>query len=384
MKRFCLQVFFFIFLISACSPEKSARQTGAEKTAAEPLKSYFNRNSGLAENHVLCLFSDPDGTLWIGTTNGIYTLKDGVIAPLDGGYNERLTSARINCIGSNGGSTLYIGTDEELVIWDNRMEFKIRQTGRVNCVHWSSSRGMLYAGTDFGIVTFQHGQWGSIDKENSSLSIADRDDNLGQNLLRILSIAEDKDGTLWFGTGDGLVKFSGDIRVFYGKHKRPSADGSISVMPGNSSLGGNIVNRVLIDGERKIIASSGGVNVFTHENSTWNTYTAKHRELESRGGEWVDIEVEGNSLLAGNWVNDIAVWKGWTCIATTGGLSFYNEGSNRWISYKKDQGIVSERLTRLVVHQGKVFAGSEYGLYAIDLSGLPGPPEPAAVEGKGQ
>ena len=109
-------------------------------------------------------------------------------------------------------------------------------------------------------------------------------------------ITKDKEGSLWFGTNDGLNKYYGyNFKVF-----RPSK--SI-----NSSISGRIIQKVVSDlyGNLWIASLDGGLN---HYNSKYETFTNFNDKLSQYGKYVNDVKISDDGIL---WVQ----FKQKTCYA---------------------------------------------------------------------
>ena len=83
-------------------------------------------------------------------------------------------------------------------------------------------------------------------------------DGLSQNL--VLSIAQDKDGFMWFGTKDGLNKYDGyRFTVFQNQPNNPS------------SISSNYISTLFTDSNGKlwIGAENGVVNIYNNETQSF-------------------------------------------------------------------------------------------------------------------
>ena len=81
---------------------------------AQKWANYTTKNSDLTGNNILAINVDNRGNLWIGTTQGLNSFKNGTWTDYSD-FNEKLKDQFVNCLVSEG-NTLWIGTDDYGVI----------------------------------------------------------------------------------------------------------------------------------------------------------------------------------------------------------------------------------------------------------------------------
>jgi PAS domain S-box-containing protein len=126
---------------------------------------YATSNSRLSSNHVYAVFEDRQGTLWIGTGNGLHQFR-------------------------NGAFTVYRTTDG---LAHDDVRFIMQ-----------ADDGALWIGTVGGLSRFADGRFTSFTTKNG----------LSDNFVR--AVHQDRDGILWIGTyGGGLNRLKGDQFTHY-------------------------------------------------------------------------------------------------------------------------------------------------------------------------
>ena len=145
-----LRITALLFIVSAC-----AAQT-------EPyVVRQWNIEDGLPQSTVRCITQTPDGYLWVGTWQGL--------ARFDGLRMTVFTSANTPALYTSNIMSLY-----------------------------SNRRGQLWIGTDAGgLVRYVDGAFQRFDSTD------------GISASRILSIAEDGAGRMWFATEIGIFSYAG-------------------------------------------------------------------------------------------------------------------------------------------------------------------------------
>jgi len=362
-------IFIALMLVSIYGCGEPAKKIQISKP--QPLlKIYLKRNSVLEDNNIISMYNENDSTLWIATKSAIYKKESGNIQKAPESLSDKISGEKLTCISGDNKGTIFIGTDTNIYIWINKRNLISHMTGRVNTIFWDKKRNTLMVGTNNGLLKFNNSKWEHLDAYNSVFSIYKKDKNLGQDFLKVRSIVTD-DSLIWIGTGDGLIMMDGKkSRTFYAAHKRPGPDNHLTLIPGNSELAGNKVNSIVIFDNKKWIGTGSGISAFSSIDNFWELYTSDHLELSDINGKWVDKKVKGNSPLIGNWINDMLIIDNKLYIATTKGLSIFNITSNKWKKLNKDNGMINQQLQCLAEFKGKLYAGSIYGLYEINLKVL--------------
>ena len=168
---------------------------------------YNSGNSALPDDSVMGLAVDKRGTLWIAT------FMDGLITYTDSrGFRRFRDAAKIGtertyCLNyDEGEDILYVGTHGNgIIVVDPSTE---TVTGAISegINHWVNSMTFDSSGTMW-IGTFD-GHW-CYNPESGQLFRADLNET-GLMNARTYSIAESNDGTIWMGTGEGLIRLDRD------------------------------------------------------------------------------------------------------------------------------------------------------------------------------
>ena len=128
---------------------------------AQQWTNYTTKNSELTGNNILAVAADNRGTLWVGTTQGLNSFRDGKWTDYSD-FNEKLKNQFVNCLVPEG-NTLWIGTD------------------------------------DYGVIEFNGNRWFEHSEETRRL-----------NMKYIRDIAVDHAGEKWIGvTLSGFVEYDG-------------------------------------------------------------------------------------------------------------------------------------------------------------------------------
>lgn len=165
----------------------------------------------LENNLVRCILKDNQNRLWIGTFGGgLGVYDDNFQCVKLFNVLSQFPSNTINAIYIDGQQRIWIGTGEGLVCFPSSRswDYKVyrREEGLSN-VHiravTEDSRGNIWVSTNKGISCLL--------KDKEIFYNYDHWDNVPMGNFMSGSVAEDKDGTLYFGSINGLCRFHPDM-----------------------------------------------------------------------------------------------------------------------------------------------------------------------------
>ncbi|WAC41314.1 sensor histidine kinase [Pedobacter sp. SL55] len=167
---------------------------------------------------IIALAYDATGTLWVGSMNGITTLKSK-----DGVYPSQTTRSPINDALKNKGilhlfadskENLWIGTStglyrynlnkKQLTSFNEANNSDSLQSDYINCVT-ENANGELLIGTNSGGLSI-------YDTKRNTFKTFTENDGLVNN--NVLGIIEDNSGNLWISTANGLSEFNPKTKRF--------------------------------------------------------------------------------------------------------------------------------------------------------------------------
>ncbi|MCI0412953.1 histidine kinase [bacterium] len=362
-----------------------------------------NRNNsfefvkGLDNTSVFSLKSQ-NGILWAGTLTGIYEIRGASLELLTSQNGMKIRPAWGLAPGKDG--TLWIGTQDGLVSWKNGVltPYPDPQLGKwmITSLHEDKHQN-IWVGT-YGGGLFRINEQGA---ENFTTS-----DGLLQDF--VISISEDREGSLWIGTGglnrlkDGpFVTFStleglsgklvtpvlqqpdGTIWIGTDKGLNRLKNGTIQTFTVSDGLPGNIVNSLWHDTKNRLwIGTLHGLAVL--ENNQFRSLTMKNGLVsnhvkalyeDTRGRIWI------GTVSGINWYDQDTIhtftddrhpWrasvscfledsKGQFWVGSNRGLTLLQE--NRTKTYTSREGLVDNMvLTILEDEKGALWIGTDQGL----------------------
>jgi ligand-binding sensor domain-containing protein/signal transduction histidine kinase len=321
----------------------------------------------LSDSHVQSVYEDRSGRLWVGTRDGGINVFDGATEHFTAYKNiakgaaapTSLPSNDVHCITENFDGTLWIGTSDGLCAFDREKQtFRIYKnfgtstgsplTNNIQAIVADSAAGVLWLGTQDGIVKFTPKTGTSmilrseLPYPNVRALLKSRvfggilwigTDGGGLNALNVktgvitaysdhssaheqpevynqtslYALCEDRTGKLWIGTyGDGLQVFdmqTKQFRRYKNEENRPSSLSNNFIFTIHEDLSGMIW----------IGTFGGGINQYnpalafftTFRRTTYNSQTSPtlsnnfvYSMLEDRQGElWVGTNNGLNKLL---------------------------------------------------------------------------------------
>lgn len=157
----------------------------------------YGRRDGLLSNHVRALARASDGSLWVGTRQGVFQLRDGVIQPLNAPgmpstlIHALLDSGRALWIGAQSGLYRYEGGKANHIPLGNAGE-----PIRVLALYLNPSNRALWASTDRGL-------WRLLNRKISHIGIEQ-----GLPIDAVFQMTQDNDGSAWIGSNRGVLRVS--------------------------------------------------------------------------------------------------------------------------------------------------------------------------------
>ena len=338
------------------------------------------------------------GILWAGTLTGIYEIRGTSIELLTSQNEMRIRPAWGLAAGKDG--TLWIGTQDGLVSWKNGIltPYPDSRLGKwmITSLHEDKHQN-IWVGT-YGGGLFRINENGA---ENFTTA-----DGLIQDF--VISISEDREGSLWIGTGglnrlkDGpFITFStleglsgklvtpvlqqpdGTIWIGTDKGVNRLKDGTIKTFTVSDGLPGNIVNSLWYDSKNRLwIGTLHGLAIL--ENNQFRTLTMKdglvsnhvkalYEDTEGRiwigtvsGINWYDQDTIHTYADDRNpWRGSVSCFlqdkKGRFWVGSNRGLTLLQENGTK--TYTSREGLVDNMvLTILEDETGALWIGTDQGL----------------------
>lgn len=154
---------------------------------------------------VFCITKAPDGSIWMGTSDGIYCYRNGKVSAHYSKSNSQLPGNNGTCIFFDSSGKGWIGTEAGLCVYDPSTK---------------TLRPDIFPDGFFqkqGIQSIYQDQKGTLyfSAVNGTLFVSDPDmkrfgrflPDLFSNGIKCMFVAQDKERRLWFGTNNGLYRY---------------------------------------------------------------------------------------------------------------------------------------------------------------------------------
>jgi ligand-binding sensor domain-containing protein/serine phosphatase RsbU (regulator of sigma subunit) len=297
---------------------------------------HFTEKEAFNENEVWSIYEDRSGNIWLGTYRGGVLKYDGS-SFTHFTQKEGLSSNFIKSVFEDKNGNLWFGTDADGVTKFDGKNFThfTAKDGLSNKTVWSileDRSGNLWFCTDGNGVYKYDGK-----------SFCNYTDKQGLSHNSVRSVFEDKTGNLWFGTdGGGLSKFDGKGFTHFPVKEKMTSKYIWCINEdrlGNLWFGTDDGGAMKYDGTHFThYTENNGLN----QNKIWSI-------------------VSDGSIGTGS-----RLW-----FATDMGLSCFLENENRFISYRKEDGLKAEDFfqnSAFLDSKNRIWWGSGKALTMLDMN----------------
>lgn len=217
----------------------------------EKIITTYTESEGLAANNVYPIFEDSKGAIWIGSWSGLTKYENGVFTrqSAPGGFDYFQVTALYE--DREGGFWVAIYGGEVWRYKDGQVTFFSPQDGKLSKtgIHaiYQDRTGTLWFGSRNGLSRYKDG----------ATTRYTTDDGLTGNEVRV--IHEDRAGTLWFGTTSGLTRYS---------------DGVFSAYQAKDGHSGSQIRSIYEDGDGVLWVGTYDMGLMRLHNGQFTRYTA--------------------------------------------------------------------------------------------------------------
>jgi ligand-binding sensor domain-containing protein len=229
----------------------------------------YTTRDGLSNNLIRAIFEDHDGNLWIGTGGGLDRLKDGKFTTFS--TKDGLSNNSVLSLYADGQDTLWIGTyggglsrfkDGRFAAYSTKEGLSNNSVGAI----YEDREGNLWIGTYGGGLNRL--------KDGNFITFTSAD---GLSDEMVSAIYQDREGDVWLGTRGGLNRLAyhrANAKGGCGEAFGMPCQVDFSAYTTRDGLANNIVVSIHQDRQGSLwIGTAGGLNRFKHGRFT--TYTTK-------------------------------------------------------------------------------------------------------------
>ncbi|SMO43432.1 ligand-binding sensor domain-containing protein [Fodinibius sediminis] len=204
--------------IRALHPLEQQEDTWWLGTYGEGILKYDGRrfqqmteDDGLANNTVMAVEDDDDGSVWFATYGGVSRLRNGQITNY--GIQDGLPNNGVLDILRDKAGNLWFATFGGIAQFqDGRFEPITGDDGLPDEVCYfieQDDRGIFWIGTNKGLVRFDYEAYssGQQSEEVQAFKLITQDQGLAANEMNAGASFKDSDGNLWFGSVGGVTQF---------------------------------------------------------------------------------------------------------------------------------------------------------------------------------
>lgn len=368
----------------------------------DQFKRYTTENSRLTNDIVRKIYVAKDGTIWIGTMDGLNVYSPFVdnfqLYRHDPDDNKSINDNSIKDIYEDNNGSIWIGTNfgGVNVVHKNTLAFDVFKnnsytnnsiSGNLISVMAKDKRGNLWIGTEGSGLNRYNPRTGSFSRY---IYAAKNSTSIGSNTVK--SIYVDRQDNIWIGL------FEGGLELY-----NPQTDGFIHFRPNASdphALNHGYISAIDEDADGKIWigTSNRGLNildpktqVFSHINTSSEDkgLTSDYIRdilIDSKGNVWIATVlginllkkgetrfvsfIEGSNGLTSRYINCIAedpkgnIWIG----AHKGGLSLYDTQHNSFKNFSEEDGLVSNNVVGINFDsENNVWVSTDNGLSVLNV-----------------
>ncbi len=281
--------------------------------------------AGLAGNNALCLLTDNEGQLWVGTESGLNRLHRKSLFAL--GQSEGLGFGAVQGLAEVAPGIIWAGKPGDGIYrWNGRNFGRLNTAGLMPQDSQISAllvtkNGFCWVATTNSLLVYK-----------DSMAVADEVSVIKSAPLGIVALAEDRQGGLWVGTRQGQIR-----RLFENRWLEPG------LFPSTNSI-----SSLLSAADGSMWVGTAGDGLFHFENGGFR-HLGKHEGLPSDIIRTLYVDTEGTLWIgAGN--SGLTCWQN----STIANFTHY-------------QGLPDDAILQILEDDaGRLWLGTSHGILCVD------------------
>jgi ligand-binding sensor domain-containing protein/DNA polymerase III delta prime subunit len=308
----------------------------------------FTESDTLSVGSVLAVLGDHAGRVWIGTSQGIGSMRSGGVSLyMDGAWQtftdrDGLAAGYVTTLAEDHARRVWVGTQDGVSVyaggvWQTFTEKDGLAAGYV-AVIVEDRAGRVWVGTQDGVSVYAGEMWRTFTEK----------DGLAVGAVR--TIIEDHTGRVWVGTGTYTGgKWTGGVSVY--------TSGVWQTFTEKDGLTKGEVTAILEDHAGLIwVGTDGGVSVYTH--GMWQTFSAEDGLTAGSVQTMIEDHIGRVWVGTGDYMGD------------AGGVSIYTGGV--WQTFTEKDGLTKGKVTAILEdHAERVWVGTHSGVSMRPRSSRP-------------
>lgn len=172
----------------------------------------FTTSDGLPNNTIISTVETSDGSIWMATYGGVVLMKDDEFEIF--GLNEGVPNIGVMDIILDQTETVWVATFGGIAWFDGvkfvDITFEDGLPGRLSYFIEQDAEGIFWVGTNAGLARLDVEKFYSSDQaeKDQSIQILQKEQGLIADEANLGAVYEDKNGDIWFGTVEGVSRFS--------------------------------------------------------------------------------------------------------------------------------------------------------------------------------
>nr|WP_225444398.1 two-component regulator propeller domain-containing protein [Pseudomarimonas arenosa] len=280
----------------------------------------------LASNTVYAVARSIDGSVWLGTDNGLFRWQAGTLEPF--GERHRLPKASVLALSADRQGRVLVGTERGAFLIDRAAVSRVFEGAGESSVEavLIDRHGALWAG---GSLLGLYRQ--------SALGVESLDIDHGLPSTRVASLAEDREGSVWVGTSQGLLRLR---------------QAPFFTLTADKGLNGNYVRTLLESDDGDLyIGSSEGVTRVRGDGSA----TSQIEPLDLRESVISMLAGAPGQLWLGTYYRGVIEWRDGQVVQR----------------FDRQQGLPGNQVRSLLRHQdGSIYVGTNRGLARLQAGAV--------------